>query len=97
MTRALQIGVPAASSSMTITLRRSVAQPTAEGYEETLCSVRPHTCPRHSTISRWQMRHSVSHVRLNKEFLESGEEVDLLVLSAVRSPRDLAGLISSKE
>lgn len=84
MTRALHIGVPAASSSKSIVLRRSSAQFIGEGVSQRLRGVCSSSMTWLSTVSRWQMRHSVSHVRLNNEFLESNEDIDLVVLSTLR-------------
>ena len=83
MTRDLHIGVPAAFSSIIIVWRRSFAQLIGEEQEETMLSAWSSNLAWLSTTSRWQMRHSVSHVRLNKEFLSAGEEVDSLVLSTI--------------
>ena len=91
MTRDLHIGVPAASSSINIVWRRSFAQLIGEKQEETMLGAWSSNLSWLSTTSRWQMRHSVSHVRLNKEFLSPGEKVDPLVLSTRRPLRTIDG------
>ena len=97
MTRALHIGVPAASSSKSIVLRRSSAQSIGEGGPQKLRGVCSSTVTWLSMASRWQMRHSVSHVRLNNEFLESNEDVDLVALSKSRPLRTVARPVSLRE
>lgn len=48
-------------------------------------------------MNMWQMRHSVSHVRLNKEFLESCGEVDVLALYKARPMGVVARPVPLKE
>ena len=97
MTRALQIGVPAAFSSIIIVLRRSTAQSVGKEDSKTLREVLRSTIAWLSTTRRWQMRHSVSHVRLYREFLESGGNLDLLALSTAIPLRAVANALSLGE
>ena len=97
MTRALQIGVPAASSSMIIALRRSIALVLGVGKGEMLGDVWPTIFDRLSTTSRWQIRHNVSQVRLKMEFFESYEVIGFGMWPTARSPLTIGGAVPFTE